>query len=83
MAFALQLCGGLSRLVLRNNACHVVRLVALALYFVNRTHLITCPTHREEVRYICSDEKSLLQSTYFYVIFNESSIKNNIKVSKF
>ena len=45
--------------------------------------LILKCTHREEVRYICSDEKFLLKSTYFHVIFNEPSIKNNIKVSRF
>ena len=40
-------------------------------------------THREEVRYICSEKKFLLESTYFSVIFNESSVKNNIQVSSF
>ena len=40
-------------------------------------------THREEARYICYDEKFLLKSMYFYVIFNKPSIKNNVKVSRF
>ena len=53
----------------------IVDLIAMCLNLKN--------THRKEVRYICSDEKFLLKSTYFYIIFNESSIKNNIEVGRF